>query len=502
MAKKNTSWKSRCLRLLGMLVVLFPATTLQSQTWHPFPANGPHLYTFSQQGSADNWFFAANVDSVVVEGAPMPHYFYRMDRPVMPSDSQLTCGGSVLGSITGSYALEQDHCFGRKMLEFPDGVCLFVSSRGDSFRLETRAAIGNSWTWQGAVTAQVDSIVFRTVLGVPDSVKYMSFSTGKRLALSRTHGFVETFSFLPFVNFGGWVEFPAFELWGLPALGLGGSLPTYAQIFDWDPGDHFGYRYSELSFPATDSGYFSTEVNALVPGSRFSYAVVQEQLQFYQFAAQAMDTNYIAPAPDTISFDSLAYLRLGLLPYQHNPAVKTLLSDYCQNGMRSMAGTNGSIRMDFLKTTFYDSCANAMIPMDADWSQSFANGLGEIESSYNSVGGYAWRRIYCYAKGSETWGTCRDLSTIIGIESPETSLFSIAPNPATEVITLRLSAVAKTPLQVRILNSLGEFEAESTLVAGSRSLQVDVSKLPAGLHLLQIEGSGRTMAVRRIVVAR
>jgi hypothetical protein len=70
------------------------------------------------------------------------------------------------------------------------------------------------------------------------------------------------------------------------------------------------------------------------------------------------------------------------------------------------------------------------------------------------------------------------------------------------VITLRLSAVAKTPLQVRILNSLGEFEAETTLVAGSNSLQIDVSKLPAGLHLMQIEGSGRTMAVRRIVVVR
>ncbi|MBK9453884.1 MAG: T9SS type A sorting domain-containing protein [Bacteroidetes bacterium] len=158
--------------------------------------------------------------------------------------------------------------------------------------------------------------------------------------------------------------------------------------------------------------------------------------------------------------------------------------------------------MDFLKTTFYDSCANAMIPMDAAWSQSFANGLGEIESTYSSVGGYAWLRLYCFEKGSESWGTCRDLSTIIGLESPGTSLFSIAPNPASDVITLRLSAVAKTPLQVRILNSLGEFEAETTLVAGSQSQQVEVSKLPAGLHHLQIEGLGRTMAVRRIVVVR
>ena len=91
----------------------------------------------------------------------------------------------------------------------------------------------------------------------------------------------------------------------MPALGLGGALPDYAQIFDWDPADHFGYRYSELSFPATDSGYFSMVVNAHVPGSRFAYVVRQEQLQYYQFAAQAMDTNYIAPAPDTISFDKL-----------------------------------------------------------------------------------------------------------------------------------------------------------------------------------------------------
>lgn len=485
-----------------MLVVMFPTITLQSQTWHPFPASGPHLYAFSQQNSADTWFFAANVDSVVVEGAAMAHYFYRMDRPVLPSDSQLTCGGTVLGSITGSYALEQDHCFGRKMLELPDGVCLFVSSRGDSFRLETRAAIGSSWTWQGGVTAQVDSIAFRTVLGAPDSVKYISLSSGRHIALSRAHGFVETFSFLPFVNFGGLVEFPSFELWGLPTMGLGGEIPGYAQIFDWDPGDHFGYRYSELSFPATDSGYFSTVVNAQVPGSRFAYAVMQEQLQFYQFAAQAMDTNYLAPATDTLSFDSLAYLRIGLLPYQHNPAVKTLLTDYCQNGMRTMAGTNGRFRIDFLKTPMYDSCANALIPMDAAWSQSFATGLGEIESSYSSIGGYAWRRLYCYEKGSETWGTCRDLSTLIGFESPETSLFSIAPNPAADVITLRLSAAAKTPLQVRIMNALGEFETEMTLAPGRNSLQFDVSELPTGLHLLQIEGLGRTMAVRRIVVVR
>ncbi|MEY3443131.1 MAG: Secretion system C-terminal sorting domain [Bacteroidota bacterium] len=501
MGNKYTNWNAACFLVLGLVLQILSVSTLQAQDWHPFPANGPHLYAFSQQNSADTWYFAAKFDSIVPEGAASAHYFYRMDRFSMPTDAQMTCGGPQLGAIPMAIALECDHYFGKKMTYWPDGVCEFVSSAGDTFRLETRASIGDTWTWKGAVTAQVDSIGFLPVLGVPDSVKYISLSTGEQITLSRAHGFLNVFSFLPFVNFGGLIEYPAFELWGLPAMGLGGRFPGYAEVFDWNPGDHFGHRYSDLSFSAIDSGYFSRVVNAHLPGSRFTYSVMQEQLQFYQYAGQALDTNYVAPAAGTLTFDSLDFLRLGLLPYQHNPAVKTLHGDFCQNGMRT-PGINGRMRLDFYKLSFLDSCTNALIPMDDGWLQSFATGLGEIESNYSTIGGFSWRRLYCYEKGTESWGTCLDLSDVVHAEDALVSQFRFGPNPAAETIFLELPVAAKTSVALLLFNASGQFEGKTTLPPGSRTAEIDVSQLPVGLYLLRIEGIGRQVTTLRVAVQR
>jgi hypothetical protein len=445
------------------------------------------------------------MDSIKAEGADSAYYLYRIDRHMFPYEVAIDCYGDSVNPAYGAVLVGQDHYFGQKMLRRPDGTCLFLSSMNhDTFQLKTTANVGDQWTWLNGIIATVDSVVLDTVLGVPDSLKYISRTVGPQFILSKSHGFVRTFPILPFFDVNGLPNIVDFRLWGIPTQHLGGHLPAFGEIFQWDAGDHFGLTFHNYVTPNRYHGFHSIEVLAQTPGSRFEYQVTKETMQYHQSDTNSLqDSTYFPPATQTMTFDSLDFLRFNLLPYQSNPAVRTSPADYFQDGIYAYSAMHGRISLNFTRLPAYDSCAQALVPSEAIYAQTFTAGLGETAYSYSDVIGPEDRALYCYEKGSESWGTCIDLSTLISISEQEPGTLSLYPNPSTEQVRLTIPENSRGGKKmIRIFSSTGQCISQTEMQKGTTEAILNVSGLPNGIYLVQLVDERKVFNVGRMSVQR
>jgi Secretion system C-terminal sorting domain len=475
---------------------------LPAQNWHPLPSSGPLLYSFQQQGSTDEWYFAAKADSVRLEGADSAFYLYRIDRPVFPADQLATCQGDSLQWFPGSIAISRDHYLGKKMLLRPNGECVFVSSNADSFLLKTLAQSGQSWTWKPGITATVDSVVAGTVLGSADSLKYISLSSGKSIVLSKAHGMVGCFAFLPFLNWQHQPDVVDFTIWGIPGLGLGGHFPNYEELFSFDVNDKFGYRQRDFFPQGSGTALESVVIQAVQPGMRFAYDVVSERLTILALIGFPIDSTYTPPFSATTTSDSTSYPLIPLLPYETHDPLDVEANEYYQDGIRLLSGSNGRLRLDIARQTYYDACANAYVPFEPVWTLSLAAGLGKIYSTYSDVGQNTLFEMYCYQKGAETWGTCLDLSTLIAIDPAQETTFQLAPNPASSQVRIQLAEAGAATHAITLLSLSGQVVMQHTLPAQQSAIDLDISTIPAGMYLLQVTDADQATGHRKLVIAR
>jgi Secretion system C-terminal sorting domain len=493
-----------CIAHFCLLVFSFCLlfSSLPAQNWHPIPSNGPLLYSFEQQGSTDEWYFAAKADSVRLEGADSAFYLYRIDRPAVPSDELVTCQGDSLSGLGACIAIGRDHYLGKKMLLRPNGECLFVSSNADSFLLKTRAQTGQNWVWNAGISATVDSVVTGNVLGAADSLKYISLSSGQSIVLSKAHGMVGCFAFLPFINWQYQPDAVVFTIWGIPNLGLGGHFPDYAELFSFDVNDKFGYRERDFFPQGSGTALESVVIQAVQPGIRFAYDVVSERLTILALIGYPIDSTYTPPFSATTTSDSTSYPLIPLLPYETHDPLDVEANEYYQNGIRLLAGSNGRLRLDMAKQTYYESCANAYVPFEPVWTLSLAAGLGKVYSSYSDVGQMSIFEIYCYQKGAETWGTCLNLSTLIAVEPTQETAFQLLPNPASSLVRIVLAASSTTGHEIALLSLSGQVVMQQSVPAHQGTIDLDISAIPAGMYLVQVSGGDQALGHRKLVIAR
>ena len=113
-----------------------------------------------------------------------------------------------------------------------------------NYVLLSHALTGTTWLFDAAsnTNATVLSSQIETIFGNPDSVKTIALSNGLLFKLSKSFGLL---------------SFPendaddVMELVGIEDSNLGESLPTYRNIFDYQPGDVF--QYDEESFMGIQS---------------------------------------------------------------------------------------------------------------------------------------------------------------------------------------------------------------------------------------------------------
>lgn len=85
---------------------------------------------------------------------------------------------------------------------------------------------------------------------------------------------------------------------------------------------------------------------------------------------------------------------------------------------------------------------------------------------------------------------CWEFKLISADHEPETASITLFPNPAKDVLFLRIPG--ESPGLCRVFNAAGQLAAEQTPVSGPDGYTIDVSRLPAGFYWLQSErGQGR-----------
>lgn len=103
-------------------------------------------------------------------------------------------------------------------------------------------------------------------------------------------------------------------------------------------------------------------------------------------------------------------------------------------------------------------------------------------------------------KGENTRDGCI-LSPAAGITDPSgNGDYNIFPNPADQYVNLRLPADIRGDIVMRVFSINGQLLSEKTIAAatGRQMIQVDISRFPAGLLLLQIQNGSGTRNFRLV----
>jgi subtilisin-like proprotein convertase family protein len=97
-------------------------------------------------------------------------------------------------------------------------------------------------------------------------------------------------------------------------------------------------------------------------------------------------------------------------------------------------------------------------------------------------------------------GSFTDTIQFIHIGTPEMANWEgeIYPNPFTDKLQLVLNASAKSPVELQLLNELGQTVLTQTFKAGTQRMTLATGHLPAGMYLLQVRMGDQT-AVRKVM---
>ncbi|WP_400193322.1 M36 family metallopeptidase [Hymenobacter sp. B81] len=91
------------------------------------------------------------------------------------------------------------------------------------------------------------------------------------------------------------------------------------------------------------------------------------------------------------------------------------------------------------------------------------------------------------------------LSTKTRLSADALALF---PNPAQDRVTVRLAAASKTPVQVELLNSLGQVMLRTSAAAADLQrdgVELSTANLPAGIYVVRLTGSTGTASQKLVV---
>ena len=496
----NTLLVKRLLPIFCLLLLVSFSQTAFSQDYHPLPPNLTQLYSYQQNGSSAERFFAAHIDSVVLEGQDSAFYLYRIARHPQPTDTFVDCGGTPVNYYSTAYLLSQDHYFGERMVRSSTGLCRFIASNGNSYEIESQASVGANWTFNGSITASLDSILFEPVLGQMDSVKYINLSDGRQLQLSQHYGFVRSFPFLPFYT-NGIQDMPTFTLWGVPEAGIGEHLPSIREIYDFDNGNKVQmYKTTDPTMGNWSvENYVETIYGQVVPGLQLQYDVTQETAEIIS-APPSPTTSYSPPSAGTVTIDSSQLAKLHYLPFETPHTTIEGGTSGIQTGIQRSIH-NGRIALNFYASDVYDACGNFVFLFERQDEFVYTEGLGLTYRGHWDETESVINRLLCYAKGTETYGSCRDLGVLYSAKDALEGTVSLYPNPVNNQLRIALSDdLSFEASVVKVIGLDGRQYFTSGNKIGSNQLEIQTADLPQGIYLLQIEKEGYQPFSKRFVV--
>ena len=421
----------------------------------------------------------------MVEDNSISNYFSQCENLINPwlvrSGQMQFLGGSVLlGSQNWT-------------LEGPDTLTMF-----------SNAPVSYNWTNPDGSSASILMADTATILGVPDSIKWVGYSGGDTLLLSKDHGVVRS---------GHMIQVD----WAPTLVGLGGAIeagaqfPSYKSLFDYSVGDILQYGEASEYVGGDDCVHFS---QCTVKYRILSRTDLAGRTEYTMRAVHAcdywsnyvwnwsscgsgsehwIDTVFVGVDHDKWSIDNpfCSLWRMETFPGALTPmewfagvtrALVTAQLDTAQRYLLRSATLLGP------GTPYSLLCPNLQ-----DTSAWLTTGISNFSTSFLDKVGLTFEQVYNFESGGSRGltgylihgvlsGTVTPDGVLLGIQVPERlTALRLFPNPADDKLFIVSSGSASGDF--RILSATGQTLRTGILSHDLRQV-IDVSSLPEGMYLL------------------
>jgi hypothetical protein len=495
------------LVLLLLLASAWPLVNFAvAQTnWRPFR---PGLIYVFRTAKADS-IFTLRVDSLSVKGLDSVYHFNRtlrvlQGRHYYPTTNNLFGARMQFRPGTGTYTFLLD---------------ADVQGSAREWTLQSGIKAGNSYSQPvgPATTTSALSKQLQTVsAAITDTVLTLRTAPDNdSMVFSRSYGALQ----LPRSLYGSAYGSRPLYMAELPVPISQSRYYSATQLFDYQPGDEFGYKSSETlftPFPCSENLVLRRILTREQTADSLVYTYMAQghyrTLSIGAPGCSATPVNTISP----ITRGRLAIsLRTGRSPQLRALGLFTLepkaVSRQEETGISAVvaglpivnrvaggcANAGPSIGNTFLvrRLGFGAGPGEFGVGADIGCEQHFAAGVGEASSCQQYL---ACARRHPGTQIS-VCGSCDDFSTLLPVRTAQAATVSLHPNPAAEAATLTLTAPAQPGMRLLLRDALGRTIWQTAVGTGQTTVPVSLRGQPAGMYLLQIDWAQAAPVSMRLV---
>lgn len=467
--------------------------------------------------NAEGYVRGMRIDSVITSGGNTVYYpFHTARGSYLPY-------GVVLDSNGGSW-------LGKRVIEDAGGTFLFDNIWNDTTIINTQAHTGDTWVFYNDTTsryytATVLSEDTMTVLSSIDSIKKIRINAYNamgidisdpvnnfQIILSKNHGFVNIFDLYTFpyhrpdTVYGTGVDYYLDYINGNAGLTTtrpfkGANFvfslvdmvnPTFQQLYDWNPGVVFEVKECKgYGDGIPHLYYFDSITNKTVHSDHTEYSftgwtATRHLPKFYTsipvwyFNLYPYDT---ATVTGTFSVANSLLIDTVLMPEEAGTFSHlfyyTADTSYC-----SKANAYALIKSYLEKSYIYRRPFEATQPV-----YTYKMGIGLTNYNFYIAGGppvYDDTTLIYYRKSGHQCGYYNTFFPIYdptGIADIQKFIFSLHPNPVTNILTITASIQIE---QVAISNMLGEVVYKNEPAA--KEIHINTEHFAPGMYFARING--------------
>ncbi len=395
---------------------------------------------------------------------------------------------------------------GRKVYKRHDGWVFFFNKDGDSVKINTQAALNQSWKlieWTNLyIEATVTSINTDSILGQPDQVKVISLQAKDSHNLNVTSPFNQK-QFRLSQHFGLSMlcdiylipsDTCTYTLNGKSTPQLGIQDLTWPKVYDYDVGDVFSfYFYQESNYYGSwfmwrEHWTIETILSKTVYGNNDSIRYEREKcVKTKTFNGSGWDITY---STDTlVEMINLVQLLSNLeLSFQPSELLDNHSTTYRFNGFVKY-NQRPAKYLKYHAYQWYPPCYYET--SDYSWPiklRTYAEGLGLVDVYDKGETALTGTYLIYFKKGSETWGTpvasdCQTLVEVKYLPAGEPMAISIEPEPVEEQSWVRIVGPVSDKHGYGVLvNSMGRQVLKLTF--NSSKFLLSRNGLPSGMYFL------------------
>ena len=486
----------RLLLLMSLTGSLSAAA--QVTAWRPFR---PGLVYAFRTAKADT-VFTLRVDSLSVDGLDSVYHFNRTVR--------------VLRG--GHHYPTKNNLFGARMQFRPgSGSYTFILDAdvlgpAQQWTLQTDAAVGSTYAQPagGRGTATILSRDTRQVLpSLRDEVLTLRTAPDNdSLVFSRRYGAVQ----LPRSLYRSQRRSRPLYLAEVPVPVAQSRYYSPLVLFDYQPGDEFGYKGGEslfTSFPCSEN----LNLRRILTRQQTTDSLVYTYLQQSRYRTLSVG----APGCSSTLVSTISPVWRGRLAFSLRTGRSSQLPFFglftleSNVWLRNNLITSGIVAGLPITTRQQPSACVPAGPLisntflirrsggpagngafgvgvDLGCEEHFAAGVGKVHDCVESLA--CVRRLLPSGQRQEC-GTCTDFATLLPTRAAQAAqTATLHPNPASTAATLTLAAPARPGTRLDLTDALGRCVWSAPAAAGHTALPVPLTNLPAGLYLLRLSAPG------------